>query len=342
MLKSLPLITILLFTLTACQNKVQLQETKISGTQAEGLINAKLDSEFPGVVMLSGSALCTATLVGLNPPTLITAKHCVKMGATSFLSSSPETIVVDDFGKFNYDMADSQTPGDIAILIYPKELKAQLQLKPTDVFSVAPVSLQWQSPISICGYGASNNSEDFPADYGDKRCGQNWLITDNDDFAFGTFMRSLYKYKKDLPDYGYSHFLEADKIKFIHGAVQLDLRTYGSKTRYGIGSFTPDAFQANPAKGLDTNKQEALVNRGDSGGPWFIQTAGENPRLFAVSSLALGDNSTDNDVIAGIAWRLDHPWSVALMAKAVQQGADITGFQELQKTVSPQPTKNPK
>lgn len=330
MFKGLALSSLLLVCLAACQGQNQNHQLQTSELQTQGLINGEINADYPGVVQLEGDALCTGSLVGLNPPTVITAKHCVASGATPLLDVKPVKIITADFENYEYDTRTVAVPGDIAILIYPQSLAKSLTASKETIFSVAPVSLKWQSSFSICGYGSTNMSASHPNDdYGSLLCGKNFLVTENADFSFPELM------KKISPDRNFFRRLsEQEKVEYIHGSLQLDLKAYGPRTRYGLGHFTADAFVKNPQKGLDEGNRNAMANTGDSGGAWFIPQGDDaNPRLFAVTSMAQGDDSYQNNVVAAVSWRLDHPWSVALMKKAVAEGADILGFDELQKSV---------
>lgn len=321
MSKSCLIIPILALVLASCQNSSRsLDSAQIQG---ENIVNGRPESALPAVVMLENSSVCTGSLVGLNPPTVITARHCADADARSLNGVAPMRVIEEDFPNYKFDIATAQAPGDMAILVYPQSLAAQLQVSEQDVFSVEPVSLDWASPIRVCGFGSVGQSGDDATPVEEKRCGNNFLITENSDFAFPDVRKAL----DGRPNFDFEALSEQEKVQYIFETTEKDLQNYGPNTRYGIGRLTGDAFRLNPYEGFDQHDHSALINHGDSGGPWFTTSFfDEHPHLFAVTSQTISDESSDHLVISSVAWRLNIPWSQALMAKAVAQGADITGF----------------
>jgi hypothetical protein len=299
---------------------------EIGANQAFGLIGGVPNGELNAVVQLTGGgAICTGTLVGLNPVTVITARHCVAYRVNKLADTDPEKVIQDDFNAELFSVSSGKVPGDLAILIYPTALSTQLGVKEPDLFSVAPPNLKWQSAVSMCGFGGTTMLAGA-AGYGERRCGQALLVKENQAFGFREIINAI-EHGKVSVDVATSP--ENKLVKVIHGVLQEYLNAYGPGTRYGIGNFNSDAFVVKPETGLDKKAQFALINEGDSGGPWFVKDGAGTPHLFAVSSVALFSPAGAPQVIGSVSWRLDHAWSKTLLTKAVLQGADIRGYAEL-------------
>ncbi|OFZ56335.1 MAG: hypothetical protein A2428_07665 [Bdellovibrionales bacterium RIFOXYC1_FULL_54_43] len=293
------------------------------------LINGQENSKMKGVIQLSG--FCTGIAVGLNPLTVITARHCASKGSIQLpLKDSegglaePEQVLFAYFYENGFDSDVSIVPGDIAVLIFSPSVSKKFTfhwlknrfknaIKSSDLFSVAPVPIRWGDPVSVCGFGT-----DFY-----RGCGSNYLLTDNSDFAFADISEQINeKYPKattlmDIPD--------TDKIALVHSHIQYFLSQYGAGTRIGIGSFKSEALNSGFESGFDHDNQSVIPEPGDSGGPWYVIRDGV-PHLIGVTSLSVRE---DRLRVGGIAWRIDHPWTVKLLQEAAKRGADIRGLEEL-------------
>lgn len=279
------------------------------------LIYASNKEILKAVIPLNGTGLCTGTIVGLNPPTIITARHCAEGGAVKYNDWSPEKIIQNDFKNFTFDMETSTLPGDLAILVFPtqsqEEFQQRVEEKDLFIISKTPESIQFRE-VDICGYGVTGPSYLDVEGAGVLACGKNNLILKDPDLSF----QEAYYFSafKDLS--------KTDKAKSIHNQLQSYLGKYGPNTTVGIGALLVD-----PDKPLDMGEYSvtrSLVNRGDSGGPIFIRSS-EGNFLIGVSSLVLSEPSS-REVLAGIFWSTGIPWSQDLFQKAVNEGADIKGY----------------
>lgn len=255
---------------------------------------------------------CSGSVVGLNPPTIITARHCALANAVRYKGIDPEHVITGEFDQYEFNLDKALMPGDIAILIFSQTSQASFResMNEHDLFNVKPVSLNLWQKVSICGYG-SNSSE-----YGNmnglafSRCGDNSLITDSQQLNFETETQDYSDHFKKLSD--------KKKVKLLHTTIQANLSEYGAQTRLGIGALLLPTAKT-PLGDFDKNHTQTLLQSGDSGGPVFV---GERT-LIGVNSMALFN---DEQVTMAIFWSLEHPWSRELLKRAVFEGADIQGM----------------
>jgi hypothetical protein len=248
--------------------------------------------ELPRSVIAIGGergGLCTGTIVGMNPPTVITAKHCAQKNMVIFMTAHPDKIIMEDFGQTEFSVEKTLLPGDLAVLIYPQSSAPMFQEKlgTENVMHVSTTGASEGEKITSCGYGSSDPRRGYPNGGGFKRCGQN-----------------------------YAHVTETKgkgKAKHISEMINANLAEFGTNTRIGIGSVLPDGK-------FDKTHSLSLLQQGDSGGPTFkINEQGE-VALIGVNSFTVFE---ENQVVASVLWNVASPWSQALLKKAVEDGADI-------------------
>lgn len=268
------------------------------------VINSNVRVTLNGVLKLHGNgSTCTASVVGFNPPTVITARHCVEMGVVEYNWIRPETIIEDNFYNMYFSTARVELPGDIAIIIYPAESAKKFRqgLTEKDLFSVGSFSAESWKLINFCGYGSSAETLGQLSGIGEQRCGDNYI---------------------QLPGQGPT-ISAGDQVTQIHSLMQYHLSLYGNNTRIGIAALThpsPD----HPYGQFDKYKINALIQQGDSGGPFFLKDKSGTKILVGVTSAVIP--STDNKIIGALAWRMDHEWTRGLLKRAHTAGADIKGF----------------
>lgn len=283
------LITIMAFTLLTLR--------------AEAIVNGKEEAGMPAVVMLEGGGgVCSGSIVGLNPLTVITAKHCAYYGAIQFKDTAPAKVVFDKFPTKVFNPAVGSTPGDIVVLIFPKELSSEFKISKEDLFTVAPVTLKLNDSVSFCGYGSANIDAKNITDNRKKRCGQNNLIIESEQYVF--------------PDSGkaFADLSPLELTEFLQTTTQLVL------SQYEVGSRLAVDLISNPSLSVPAG--------GDSGGPWFVKNADNALHLIGVHSIVY-QSPKMSTITAGFSWKLDHPWVKKLLLKAVSEGADINGIDEL-------------
>lgn len=291
-------------------------------TNAFAMADGRVDSTFKGVVRLQGQVGgdCTGTFVGMNPPTILTAAHCVYSQPT-FSGIVPSQMIYEDFNGQKIDLDKGVAPGDLAILIFRSadaaNIRTQLGLKPEDLFTVAPVSLKLEDTVSICGFGGMAHG-------GQRVCGQTLLVTE--DFSLQTPEEQFFAdNNKTFMTTPFNSLTESQKVGLLGFTLIESFKEFGPGTRYGVARLTPDAFKKD-LTGYDSNGASSVgLEPGDSGGPWFVKDSASLPHIFGVSSLSAISN------VYGLAWRLDHPWSKALLKKALDAGADIKGINDLLK-----------
>lgn len=276
---------------------------------AEAIVNGKEEAGMPAVVMLEGGGgVCSGSIVGLNPLTVITAKHCAYYGAVQLKDTAPEKVVFDKFPTKIFNPAIGATPGDIIVLIYPKELSKEFNIRKEELFTVAPVSLKLHDTISFCGFGSANIDAKIISDNRIKRCGQNKLIVESEQYI------SQDNYNKVVNEKDFSNLSEKELKEFLQTTTQLVLSQYEISSRLGV-EIISDSNLSVPAGG-------------DSGGPWLLK--GEDSRLHLIGVHSIVYQSPKMSVIAaGFSWKLDHPWVKKLLLKAASEGADINGIDEL-------------
>lgn len=263
---------------------------------------------------------CSAALVGLNPPTAITARHCTDMDIFLYEGWTPKTIVKESFPGFPYIIKAGLLPGDMTILIYPQESKNDFlkNTKEHDLFKIdSSITLIPYQRVSFCGYGSKSSKLDQRVDVGILTCGENNVIKKNDDLLNHD---ELYSFYKRNPRLNFEQFPYPFKEIFIHHTLQNNINHYGDESQFGVGALS---FTDMGKRGLglyDKDSVQSIMAPGDSGGPMFIEN--ENGKIL------LGVNSSVFDIrmniLGGIFWSVNHPWSQELIAKAQAMGADIT------------------
>jgi hypothetical protein len=281
---------------------------------------------------------CTGALVGLHPITVITARHCVHQTLGVYLGHTLDWqathIFESNFGKQPFDSATHAVPGDIAVLIFdgtPDELSVHVDPH-KDLFSVAPIAVQSEQMVSICGYGLTNNKAVASAIDNQRRCGENFLELENQAFQPLSFLSVIKRFPVGSQINDSDLVGDEEKIEYYHHEIQIALNQYGAGTRLAIGPFTANDFDPSDTRNYKINFSATMINEGDSGGPWFIDDQNQTPHLIAITSIR--NYTTDLALASGIAWRLDNAWSKYFLKQASDKGADILGLAELLK-VSP-------
>lgn len=294
----------------------------------KALVGGHVDKGMPAVVPLYtvGFGKCTGALVGLNPPTVITARHCVSSNSYSMFNVFPEKVVTLEYP--NPQFSPSTLAGDVAVLIFPKYMAQAFNLQPQDLFSVAPMEMAPQDEVSVCGYGAYEYTAVNPKTDDVKRCGTALLVMEYEPFRYETFLKKTLARLKS-GEVSYEALSENETLKMTHAFLQAYLSHFGGGTRYGIARFTQDAFRYDPKAGFDIFGEHAILNNGDSGGPWFVKSENKNPRLIAITSGAIGTPTENKNIVANFAWRMDHPWTIELLKRAASEGASINGLESL-------------
>jgi hypothetical protein len=289
---------------------------------------------FKAVIRLRGDyASCSGTVVGLNPPTVITARHCIdnyptEFNARRFKSIEPEKIIYDEFKK-NENVKivqSSKTAGDIAVLIYPRSSKPTFleRMRESDLFTVSPnFPLDQFQRVQICGYGLSKPGRGgWPT--GEQLCGFNNIIMKDKKLNFAREVKKFFlknpKLRFDKLD---EEFHKTIKVKFIHTFLQEQINHYPHDPRLAIG---PLVFNDHSAKiGIFDEKHEnSTPNAGDSGGPLFINN-GSKKNLIGVYSEGL--YIIDKGINVGnIFVNITSPLSLKLLERALNEGADIKGL----------------
>lgn len=262
---------------------------------------------------------CTASVIGLNPPTAITARHCIEMDIFLYKNWKPATIVKENFPDFPYIMRAGLLPGDMSVLIYPKEAQNDFlqEMDKDDLFKLNySVKLIPYQRVSFCGYGSKSSKLDERVNVGILSCGENNIIKKNDDLLNTD---ELYSFYKNNPNLNFEQFPYPYKEIFIHHNVQKNIGKYGEEAQFGVGALTFNKMGPRNLGLFDKNRTQSIMAPGDSGGPMYIEN--ENRKIL------LGINSSVIDIRAniygGIFWSINHPWSQELLNKARSMGADI-------------------
>lgn len=287
------------------------------------VIDSNTKETYPAVIKLdSDSGICTGTVVGLYPPTVITARHCVEMGNVRFMGNVPETILKNEFGSSYFSTSGARLPGDIAVLIYSfrsdKDFRTQMSDK--DLFVIGKETITAWQKFTFCGYGSTGRMKNEIAGIGTQRCGKNSFITEDFQKNYSTEVDLVYKLNAGKK---FSEFYSTQKAKLTFALVQTFLAEYGKGTRLGMGALMPPV-EGHPYGQFDEGKTLSLIQQGDSGGPVFITKNGQNI-LVAVNSAAL---SVEDIYIGAFFWRVDHSFSKDLMRKAYNYGGDLKGINE--------------
>lgn len=296
--------------------------SSFSAIAAKPVIFSNTKDTYKAVIQLSGvTGECTGTVVGLTPPTVITAKHCSGYSAVQYKGLVPEKIIEDDFEDAEFDNEQGKLPGDVSVLIYPASSEKVFRetISEGDLFSLAPHELQFKEKIRVCGFGSTS-----PSIYsswigtGTQRCGDNAVITERKDLHFGEEVSAFIALRESNPETPRPENFVAN---YIHTMMQDILSEYGPGTRYIIGGLT-FADDGDSLGRYDVEGTQSLLNSGDSGGPFFILRNKESV-LLGVNSATMAAGGA---IFASVAWRLDHPWSTSLVKKAIEAGASIKGL----------------
>ncbi|MEA9355619.1 trypsin-like serine protease [Bacteriovorax sp. PP10] len=276
---------------------------------AEAIVNGKDEAGMPAVVMLEGGGgVCSGSIVGLNPLTVITAKHCAYYGAIQLKGTAPAKVVFDKFPTKVFNPARGDSPGDIVILIYPQELSKEFNLSKEELFTVAPLSLKLHDSVSFCGYGSTNLDAKNITDNRKKRCGQNNLIIESEQYVFQD------NYNRVVNSKDFTDLSPRELSEFLQTTTQFVL------SQYEVGSRLAVELVSDPSLSVPAG--------GDSGGPWFVKSEDSRLHLIGVHSIVY-QSPKMSAIAAGFSWKLDHPWVKQLLLKAALEGADINGIDEL-------------
>jgi hypothetical protein len=246
------------------------------------------------VIAIGGErgGFCSGTIVGMNPPTVITARHCAQKNMVIFMTASPDQIIQEDFQNKEFSVERTLLPGDLAVLIYPESSAPLFQEKlgTEDVMKVSNIGPTQGEKITSCGYGSSDPRRGYPNGGGFRRCGQN------------------YAYISKSKGKG--------KAKHIVEMINANLDEYGEDARIAFGVVLSNGK-------YDKDHSLSLLQQGDSGGPAYrIDENGER-RLVGINSYTIFD---EDEVKASVLWSVTNDWAKALLLKAVDNGADIEGI----------------
>jgi hypothetical protein len=273
---------------------------------AHALIYSNSKETYKAVIKLEsidGNGLCSGTVVGFNPPTVITARHCVEMGAFLYKNIGPDKMITESFHENRFSVGGAKLPGDMAVIMYPRSSEQEFRkaMSQDDLFDVKETRVQAGQKVQLCGYGSTGPVKNEIAGMGVQRCGQNFVI-------LGDSKRRAIPLK---PNELFDQYDQATKIQYIFDLIQSYIGEYGNETRFGLG--------------IDEARKMSLTQWGDSGGPMFIKDENGRKQIIAISSGILNVGS-QGMFIGGFFWRLDHQWSREFLRKAVNMGADINGF----------------
>jgi hypothetical protein len=317
---------------------------------AKALVNGAVDTQMNAVVTLTsemsqtqiqtpdGAVIssqvqrCTGVVVGLNPITVITARHCVFHALGIYLGNTldwpADQIFQSEYGTQVFDDHD-HVPGDIAVLTF----KGDPSLLPSpidphkDLFTVEPLPLELAESISICGFGLTSNSTKTGTEDGSRRCGQSFLEIENPPFQTMDFLSAAARLGAGVSVDDTKLINAEETVEYIHYEIQKSLTDYGAQTRMGIGPFGQIDFDSQKRALYQIDSTVTLINEGDSGGPWFLDDASGIHHLIGITSFA---GWTSQSVLAfGISWRLDGAWSKSFLQQAAAHGADIQGLAKL-------------
>lgn len=251
------------------------------------------------IIELDGHGMCTGTIVGAEPVTVLTAAHCLQRPAlVQYIRGTREAprAVFDNSVIYANNIGASHK--DLAVLVYPNTL----QLRDVDTWNVATVASLADSgnmPIEFCGYGYT----DLTAGRGDLQklnCGQNSLESGRptsvgDAYWFSFFQRIL----RQFPE-----------LLLVSAGLSRDVR----------GDFAWD-------------ERKALLNAGDSGSPAFREDSRGRVHVMGVASLSFTENAR-NRVTGNVFSPLASPENIQTMERAVRKyGADIQGLDALKSSL---------
>lgn len=260
---------------------------------------------------------CSATIVGVQPLTLLTAAHClreVKLDVTSGLPEVsidyPRNLGIDD-AKITqafyrpYEAVAEDLTLDIAILVFQAAVSHRIQ----------PVSIQltarnFADTLLLCGFGKGYREVDTVH----PRCSERQVMFKHADF------------NQVLPQ-AYQH---QDEMLHLKSKAQFE---YAKELAH-----SEDALIAVNRLNQHTRYAEGLpmLTEGDSGGPWLMPLPSGGYQLVAITSFVerFYNKSAhwdffDKDVPLSdypyIAYglRLTHPNVLAYLHYAKHSGADI-------------------
>lgn len=284
------------------------------------VIDSNLKDTNRAVVSLSSynGGVCSGSVVGLYPPTVITARHCVETKTVRYKNIEPESIIKEEFNSSHFSTENARLPGDVAILIYSfnSDKLFRKDMSEADLFVLRSVKPSPWQKVQFCGFGSAGRRRFEAKDMGVQRCGENYLVTEDRSRNFSAERaNTLIAGRVNT----FSELYPTLKAKYIYSLVQEYISEYGSGTRYGLGALLPpqDAF---PFGSYDEVRRPALTQLGDSGGPLFVKDQDGKNVLLGVTS---GTLSPDDLTVGAFYWRLDHEWSKALLRKAYNYGGDV-------------------
>lgn len=288
------------------------------------LVNPNIIKKYPAIVLLNApnGALCSGTTVGLNPPTVITARHCTESNIYTFEGWNP-LLFKQNFDDQFFNSNQLKVAGDMAILVYPKEAKEYFlkKMKYEDIFKIDPsYQLKMFQNVTICGYGSSGKIATILEGVGTQRCGSNNIILEKKSLDFSDELREHFGNNRYR---GYEQLTDDLKIKWIHKTLQQYIKQYGPNTRMAVSALILNPFEPDNIGSLDKNNLKALVAHGDSGGPLFVESNSSNI-LIGINSISTAD--PNGQIIGSTFWSINHSWSQALIQRALKWGADINGL----------------
>ena len=247
----LTLASLLLVGLMGCQPQKALETTQAE-KDFQGIVNGKETNAYPAIVMLElrsamGSGLCSGSVVGLNPPTIVTARHCIE--GVHYNNVAPKHILhptaIDHMQKPEWGVA-----GDIAVLVFDASTRDKQfrGITEKDLFLINTQPLRWGQDVAICGYGL-DGIQLGTGQAGIKRCGKTRAITANAPYAFPNIMEDIVK--KYGQTVTWSQISKLEKTQFIHFQTQKDTSTYAKDSKLCNASLPDSAFSSPNSDGFD-------------------------------------------------------------------------------------------
>jgi hypothetical protein len=282
-------------------------------SSAQAVIYPNTPKTFKAIIKLESATagVCTGAVIGLNPPTVITARHCIETGTFLFEKTNPYDIFTENFNGQHFSTQEARLPGDVAILVYPRSAEKYFKtLTEQDLFDVNPPPVLPGQELYLCGFGAMTFEE-----IGGQHCGLSLMFGKTAAF-------------QSAPDSAQSFqgLSSASKAQYIYDLTLRHELEYGPRTRLSVAALLP--IKESPFYKYDSDHKLALTQWGDSGGPVFVINDAGQKQIVSITSASLSSNFPYGSgvFLGAYSWRLDHPWTREFLKKAFYKGADIKGF----------------